>query len=142
MSSLTALKPTNIGRKVIPEMSSSLARILLAQGDAGGGAAAPASFIESLGITPLIVGIGVLFYFMVLRPETKRRSDQDRMHKELKKNDRIVTIGGIHGTVVNAHQESDEVTIKVDEASNTKLRITRTAVQTVLNSKSGGATEG
>ena len=86
---------------------------------------------ESLGIMPLLVVIGFLFYFMVLRPETQRRNDQEKMHKELKKNDRIVTIGGIHGTVVSASPDADEVTIKVDENSNTRIRILRTAVQSV-----------
>lgn len=81
--------------------------------------------------------IGVLFYWMVLRPESKRRADQAKMHKELKKNDRVLTIGGIYGTVVNAGQDSDEITLKVDESSNTKLRVSRSAVQSVLNNKDG-----
>ena len=88
-------------------------------------------------ILPFMLMIGALFYFMVLRPENKRRSEHDKMRQDLKKNDRVLTIGGIYGTVVNAHQESDEVTIKVDESSNTKLRITRTAIQTVLTNKEG-----
>lgn len=114
-----------------PQALNSLGTILVAQGNPGGGAGSP------LGIMPLILGIGALFYFMVLRPETKRRQDQEKMHTELKKNDRIVTIGGIHGTVVNVAQDADEVTIKVDENTNTRIRITRSAVQTVLNQKEG-----
>jgi len=84
-----------------------------------------------------MLAIGVLFYWMVLRPESKRRAAQETMHKELKKNDRILMISGIYGTVVNAPSGSDEITIKVDESSNTKLRITRSAVQSVLNNKEG-----
>lgn len=57
------------------------------------------------------------------------------MHSELKKNDRIITIGGIHATVTNVSSGSDEVTVKIDEATNTKIRITRTAIQKVVNSK-------
>ena len=53
-------------------------------------------------------------------------------------NDRVVTIGGIHGTIVSTSSDSDDVTIKVDENSNTRIRITRTAIQTVLNQKDGG----
>ena len=104
--------------------------LLFAQGADGGG---------PMTILPLIVGIGALFYFMVLRPETQRRSQQEQMHKSLKKNDRIVTIGGIHGTVVNVASDRDEVTIKVDESNNTRIRINRTAVQTVLNQKEDGS---
>lgn len=104
-----------------------LDKLVFAQGNGG--------FFGDLGILPLIVMIGMLFYFMVLRPETQRRSAQEKMHKELKKNDRIVTIGGIHGTVVTAPTDSDDITIKVDENTNTRLRITRSAVQTVVNPK-------
>lgn len=113
----------------------SLETCLFAQGNGGGG------FFENMGIVPLLVMIAALFYFMVLRPETQRRSGQEKMHKELKKNDRIVTIGGIHGTVVSASSDSDDITIKVDENSNTRIRITRTAIQTVLNQKDGGGKE-
>ena len=85
---------------------------------------------------PFII-IGILFYMMLLRPEKKKRAEMDKMLKNIKKNDRIVTIGGIHGTVVNTTKESDEVTIKVDEASNTKLRVNRSAISRVVVSTSG-----
>lgn len=87
-------------------------------------------FIQML---PLMMIIGVVFYFMILRPESRRRADQEQMHKGLKKNDRVITIGGIYGTVVNAQQDQDDVTIKVDESTNTRLRVTRSSIQTVLN---------
>ncbi len=92
-------------------------------------------------LMPLFAMIGLLFYFMVLRPETKRQSDQKAMHADLKKNDRIITIGGIHGTVTNV-SGSDEVTVKIDEATNTKIRITRTAIQKVVNSKDSSKESG
>lgn len=101
--------------------------ILLAQN-------APGPF-GGLGILPFIAIIGMVFYFMVLRPENQKRANQDRMRKDLKKNDRIVTIGGIHGTVVNAPSEGDEITIKLDENSPTRMRISRAAIQTVLTNK-------
>ena len=110
-----------------PRLFFPLENVVFAQGNGG--------LFENLGIMPLIIMIGMLFYFMVLRPETRRRSDQEKMHKGLKKNDRVITIGGIHGTVVSAPTESDEITIKVDENTNTRIRITRSAVQTVLNQK-------
>jgi preprotein translocase subunit YajC len=48
------------------------------------------------------------------------------------KNDRVLTAGGIYGVVMNVHREADEVTIKVDEATNTKLRLTLGSVTRVL----------
>ena len=96
--------------------------VVLAQG--GGG---------EFSLLPLIAIIGVVFYVMILRPESQRRAAQDRMLKELKKNDRVITVGGIYGTVVNAQQDADDITIKVDESTNTRLRISRSSVQKVLN---------
>jgi preprotein translocase subunit YajC len=80
---------------------------------------------------PMII-IGVLFYFMLIRPERTRRSQMEKMIENLKKNDRVVTIGGIYGTVVNVQKGADDITIKVDESTNTKLRILRSSVARVL----------
>ena len=103
---------------------------LLAQGGNGGSD----QWVLMLPFMFLIFGI---FYMMVLRPENKRRAELEKMKTSLKKNDRVLTIGGIYGTVVNAPQGSEDITIKVDEGSNAKLRITRSAVQTVLSDKEG-----
>ena len=65
--------------------------------------------------------IGVLFYVLMIRPERRKRAELSQMLANLKKNDRVVTIGGIFGTVVNVQQGLEEVTIKVDEGSNTKI---------------------
>jgi preprotein translocase subunit YajC len=50
----------------------------------------------------------------------------------LKKNDRVVTIGGIYGTVMNAKRESDEVILKVDETNDTKIRVIYNAIARVI----------
>ena len=47
----------------------------------------------------------------------------------------VVTVGGIHGVVTNVHREANEVTIKVDEATNTKLRLELGSVARVLSSE-------
>ena len=76
--------------------------------------------------------IGVMFYFLLIRPERKKRQELTNLLDSLKKNDRVVTIGGIHGVVVNIASESDEVTIRVDEGNNTKLRVSRSAISRVI----------
>ena len=93
--------------------------------------------LESLLTSPLVpvAVIGVLFYFMLIRPERRKRSDLNAMVENLKKNDRVVTIGGIYGTVVNAQKGSEDVSIKVDETTNTKLRILRSSVSRVITDK-------
>ena len=80
---------------------------------------------------PLAV-IGVLFYFMLIRPERQRRAETARMLSNIKKNDRVVTGGGIYGTVVNVQKGSEDLTIKVDESNNTKLRVLRSSVSRVV----------
>jgi preprotein translocase subunit YajC len=109
--------------------------VLLAQQDAPRGMP---GFLFS-GWVPLVI-IGVLFYFMLLRPERHRRAEMGKMLEHLKKNDRIVTVGGIFGTVVNVDKGTDQITIKVDEATNAKLRILRSAVSRVIVADEG-ATE-
>ena len=80
---------------------------------------------------PLAV-IGVLFYLMLIRPERKRRANTTKMLHNVKKNDRVVTVGGIYGTVVNVQKGSEDLTIKVDESSNTKLRVLRSSISRII----------
>jgi preprotein translocase subunit YajC len=83
--------------------------------------------------------IGLLFYFLMIRPEKRKRAEVARMQDELKKNDRIVTIGGIMGVVVNTHKETNEVTIRVDDNNNTRIRILRSAISRVLTDEKSDA---
>ena len=77
--------------------------------------------------------IAVLFYFLMIRPERRKRQELQLMLSNLKPKDRVVTIGGIFGTVVTVMKESDEITIKVDENTNTKLRMQRSAIARVVS---------
>ena len=86
--------------------------------------------------------IGVMFYFLLIRPERKKRQELTNMLGNLKKNDRVVTIGGIHGVVVNVANDSEEVTVRVDEGSNTKLRISRSAISRVIGDDKSTDSEG
>lgn len=80
---------------------------------------------------PLII-IGVMFYFMLIMPERRKRAAMTQMLENLKANDRVVTAGGILGTVVNASKESEFVTLRIDETNNTKLRIVRSSISRVV----------
>ena len=115
-------------------MESSLTRILQAvplwAQDAGGGAGGDGSALL-LQFLPFIA-IGVLFYFLLIRPQRGEQARRLAMLSAVKKNDRVVTIGGIYGVVTNVHREADEVTVKVDEATNTKLRVTLSSIGRVL----------
>ncbi|MGD9858346.1 MAG: preprotein translocase subunit YajC [Planctomycetaceae bacterium] len=74
--------------------------------------------------------IVVLWYLLVLKPQNKERSKRQDMLKALKKNDPVVTIGGIMGTVVNVTEDGEEVTVRVDD--NTRLKLRRDAIREVV----------
>jgi preprotein translocase subunit YajC len=80
---------------------------------------------------PLFVGIGLLFYFLMVRPAKKQEKEQAAMRDALKKNDEIVTMSGIIGTVVSVKKDKDEVTI---ESSNTRLRVLKSSIARVVTS--------
>ena len=78
---------------------------------------------------PIIVALGALYFLM---NGTKRKEEKARklMIDNIKRGDRIQTIGGVLGTVVTA--DADEIVVKVDETTNTKVRFIRSAVNKVL----------
>ncbi len=77
-------------------------------------------------LLPLLL-IFLVFYFFIIRPQKKREDERKRMIEAVRKGDKIVTGGGIHGTVT---QVSDTwVIAQVD--TNVKLRIEKTALTTV-----------
>jgi preprotein translocase subunit YajC len=106
---------------------------LLAQSTKPAQPAAPG--IESM-LLPLLL-MGAVFYFIMLRPQNAEKKRHQAMLGAIKKNDRVVTIGGIMGTVLNV--QDDAITLKVDESSNTKITFTRSAIQKVLGSESAEA---
>ena len=81
-------------------------------------------------MTALIAATIFLFYCIVILPEKKKRKDEDEARASLTKNDRVVTIGGIHGTVADTGGDEGVVTLKLD--GNTRIKINRTAIATVL----------
>ncbi len=83
--------------------------------------------------------IGVLFYFMLIAPERRKRKEMDALLANIKKNDQVVTIGGICGTVVNASPGSTFVTIRVDDGNNTRLKVLRSAISRVGMPDEGSA---
>jgi preprotein translocase subunit YajC len=84
------------------------------------------------GMLPAFILIGILFWVMLMRPQRKEQAQRKQMLAELKKNDHVLTIGGIYGVVVNVRPEADEVTLKVDEATSAKLRVTLASIARVV----------
>ena len=74
----------------------------------------------------------LIFYIFMMRSKKNQDKTRKSMLEQLKRGDRIQTIGGILGTVIEAKE--DEVLVKVDESSNTKIRFARSAIHKVLES--------
>ena len=84
---------------------------------------APKSFFPSW----LLIGLMfVLMYFILFRGPQKQKQQRKQLIHPLQKNDRVRTIGGIIGTVVDI--KGDEITLKVDESTNTKIKVASTAI--------------
>ncbi|WP_252311629.1 preprotein translocase subunit YajC [Sinobaca sp. H24] len=77
----------------------------------------------------MLVLMFAIFYFLLIRPQQKKQKQITQMHSNLQKGDRIVTIGGLHGTI-DAIDENKLVII-VDGSS--KLTFDRSAVKEVVN---------
>ncbi|WP_342570887.1 preprotein translocase subunit YajC [Paenibacillus sp. FSL R5-0749] len=91
----------------------------LAGTPAGGG-------IVSL-IVPLVLMVAI-FYFLMIRPQNKKQKQRNSMLSQLKKGDKIVTIGGLHGTI--AEITDDVVVLRVNDV--TKLTFDRNAISSAV----------
>ena len=78
-----------------------------------------------------VIAIGFLFYFMLIRPEKQKQSRHREMLSNLKKNDRVVTVGGIRGVISNVQRDQDEVTVNIDESTGTKIRVSLSSIVSI-----------
>lgn len=79
------------------------------------------TIIQNFG--PLVL-IMIIFYFFLIRPQMKKAKDAKKFREELKKGQNVVTIGGIHGKIV----EVRDTTLLIEVESRTKLLIEKSAV--------------
>ncbi|MHC6201834.1 preprotein translocase subunit YajC [Breznakiellaceae bacterium SP9] len=94
------------------------------QGEGGSAPQGAGGIIGSL--LPFVAIIGI-FYFLIIRPQNKKRKETEKMLSAVKKGDRVTTIGGIHGTVTSAREST--VIVKVDDT--TKIEFSRSAIASV-----------
>jgi preprotein translocase subunit YajC len=115
MTSISNLLPQLLG---MPESGSGGAA-------SGGGGTQLITMLVTFGL------IIVVFYFLVIRPQNKKQKDAKKMLQNITKGDKVVTIGGMHGSVESV--KDDAVVLKVDE--NVKLKFSKSAVAQVLERK-------
>jgi preprotein translocase subunit YajC len=90
----------------------------------------PAANLGSM-LLPIVM-IFVLFYFLLLRPERQKQAQQRAMLEALKKDDHVVTFGGIYGVVTNVQRDADKVTLKIDENTGARLQVTLSSIARVV----------
>lgn len=77
----------------------------------------------------------IVFMFLSSRSQKKRQErERTQLFEQLSKNVRVLTVGGVIGTVVSV--KDDEVVLKVDESTNTKMTFIKTAIQRVFTDES------
>jgi len=89
-----------------------------------------AGMIQMIGMFAVL---GLMFYFMLIRPQQKQRKQQDQLMKNLKTGDKILMSNGIIGMIANVKEK----TVMVKIADNVKVEVLRTAVSTVLQKADG-----
>jgi preprotein translocase subunit YajC len=97
------------------------------------GAAAPQPQVQQSPLISLmpIALIFIIFYFLLIRPQKKSQKEHQEMLGTLKKNDEVVTSGGIYGTIVNI--QNDIITLRIDD--NTRIKIQRSAISKLKKAK-------
>jgi len=99
---------------------------LLMAGPPAGGDAPPGAGIMTF--LPFIAIIAI-FYFLIIRPQSKKQKETQKMLSALKKGDKVVTVGGIHGTIQSVKEQS--IIVKVDD--NVKIEFSRSAVSSIVS---------
>lgn len=101
--------------------------LLIAMAPQGGGSANLISTLIMFG------AIFLIFYFMIIRPQQKRAKQREKMLSNMQKGDKVVTSGGLHGTIAGL----DEKTVLLQVGDNIKMKFEKSAIASVISSKEG-----
>lgn len=77
----------------------------------------------------LFGSIILIFYFMIIRPQQKRAKERQKLIDSMKKGDKVITSGGMYGTIAGM----DEKTVLVQIADNVKVKLDRSAIATIVS---------
>ena len=72
----------------------------------------------------------VVMYFLILRPQKRKEKDRKAMISRVKKNDKVVTSGGIYGIITSVRE--NEIILRIDDAKDVKVKLDRSAIAAVL----------
>ena len=112
-----------------------LALAVVLQADGAPGAPSPFGFLM-----PMILIFGI-FYLLLIRPQQKRQREHEALLKAVGRGDRIVTTGGIHGTVVGESEEVLTVEVAMAGKERVRIKVDRRGIERVLEKGKGGDSE-
>jgi preprotein translocase subunit YajC len=81
----------------------------------------------------LLYGLPVLMLLMLFRSNSRQKREAQNALANLKKNDKVVTTSGIIGVVTAIKENEDEVTLRVDDTSNTRIRVLRSSIARITS---------
>lgn len=94
---------------------------------AAGKSSSPTGMLSML--LPFIL-MFVVMYFLILRPQKRKEKDRKALLSRVKKNDRVVTAGGVHGIVTSVRE--NDLILRIDDAKDVKVKVDRSAIVTLL----------
>jgi preprotein translocase subunit YajC len=89
----------------------------------------------------IMLPIPFLLYFMIWLPQQQQEKKRRGMIEALKKNDKVITAGGIFGTVVSVDPSLDKLVLRIDDDKGVRITMTRSSVVRVLDGGSEKGTE-
>ena len=77
-------------------------------------------------LVPILL-VFLIFYFMILRPQQKKQKERDKLLTSIQKGDKVITAGGMHGTVIGL----EEKTVLIQIADDVKVKFERSAISSI-----------
>ena len=114
---------------------------ILAQGEqGGGGTTGENSNVGPLGAflgnnTFLFVGLGLVFWFLIIAPARKERKQHEELLSGLKKNDQVQTSAGILGRISGIDESTGVVTLKIDDNKDVRMKVLRSTITGIVSDK-------
>ena len=78
---------------------------------------------------PLMIIMFAVMYFLIIRPQKQKEKKRQEMITNVRKQDRIVTAGGVHGVVVSVKE--NEVIVRIDDTKDVKIKVDKSALTSV-----------
>ena len=92
------------------------------------------NILASLGALPMFLLMFLVLYFLLIRPQVKEQKDRQTMISNLKKNDRVITSGGLVGKIIEFQGKNNKYII-IDNETGSKIKLVKSSVSSLLDVK-------